>query len=181
MRLGLLAGRPILACSRLSRFAFWQSNDVSGVFPTHRGGDYRRSDRVDRLPSWKVSAVSDCLSLSCAERNDVGFFQPVERCGDPFGYAVSSSNQCGIGATDVMSRRHASISSSSELLRPSSSRVIAQVLWRRAPDRGYPFRHFAEGSVPVGAAVPVLVPMFNHRKHAFPPPARAGARYGGAD
>jgi len=46
--------------------------------------------------------------LSCAEIDDFALLPLVDRCGDPFGYAVSSSNQCGIGATDVMSRRHAS-------------------------------------------------------------------------
>jgi len=37
------------ACRDYRVLPFWQSNDVSGVFPMHHGGDYRRSDRVDRL------------------------------------------------------------------------------------------------------------------------------------
>ena len=38
MRLGLSAGQPIPACSQLSSFALWQSNDIFGLSPPIAAG-----------------------------------------------------------------------------------------------------------------------------------------------
>jgi hypothetical protein len=66
-----------------------------------------------------IAAASDGLSLSCAELDDFALLELVERCGDPFGNAVSSGNQRSIGAAYVMSGRYASPNV------PGNSRIVA--------------------------------------------------------
>jgi hypothetical protein len=68
MRLGLSAGRSIPTWSRLSRFTLWQRNDVSSVFPTHRGIN-RAADGLDRAPQrvrvqMRVAMRGGCLRMA---------------------------------------------------------------------------------------------------------------------